>query len=136
MRRVPPRSSAAEPTRPRKLTNHFFAGPDYSIIHPGIFPHNVDAARMRDLRAWLQSDHKAGWGTDEFEDSVASDYKFPEAWESIDDRYDARVILDEQFERLAWAEKQRLEVLRNGLQVERHPGDRRRVMMASRLRST
>ena len=26
------------PTRDRKLTNHTFAGPDYSVIHPGAFP--------------------------------------------------------------------------------------------------
>ena len=31
------------PTKPRKLTNHMFAGPDYTLIHPGIFPHNAEA---------------------------------------------------------------------------------------------
>ena len=36
-----------KPTKPRKRTNHMFAGPDYSIIHPGIFPHNNEAARRR-----------------------------------------------------------------------------------------
>ena len=34
-------------TMPRKLTNHFFAGPDYSLIHPGIFPHNSVAQAAR-----------------------------------------------------------------------------------------
>ena len=106
-----------EPTRPRKLTNHFFAGPDHSIIHPGIFPHNVEAAGIRPLREWLQFDYEAGWGTDAFEDSVADDYTFPEAWDSVDDRYDARAILDEQFKRLEWAAQQRLEVLRNGFKL-------------------
>jgi nitrate/TMAO reductase-like tetraheme cytochrome c subunit len=28
------------PTPARKRTNHHFAGPDYSIIHPGLFPHS------------------------------------------------------------------------------------------------
>ena len=38
-----------EPSAPRKLTNHFFGGPDYSIIHPGIFPHNADAQELATL---------------------------------------------------------------------------------------
>jgi nitrate/TMAO reductase-like tetraheme cytochrome c subunit len=78
------------PTKPRKLTNHLFAGPDYSLIHPGIFPHNADAQEFATLEEWLQFDVAAGWGTDEFEDTVTDDTQFPEAWESIDDRYDAR----------------------------------------------
>lgn len=102
------------PTASRKLTNHYFAGPDYSIIHPGIFPHNVKAAELKTLREWLQFDHEAGWGTDAFEDRVADDFEFPDAWFSIDDRYDARKIIDEQLERLEWAADKRLEVLRNG----------------------
>ena len=102
------------PTKPRKLTNHFFAGPDYSIIHPGIFPHYSEAQRLANLEEWLQFDVEAGWGSDKFEDTVTDDTKFPERWESVDDRYDAREILDEQFELLEWARTQRLEVLRNG----------------------
>ena len=39
---------------------------------------------------------------------------FRSSWASIDDRYDAREILDVQFERLDFARKKRLEVLRNG----------------------
>ena len=105
------------PTKPRKLTNHYFAGPDYPIIHPGIFPHNVEAAKMATLAEWLQFDYRAGWGTDAFEDSVSENHPFPERWRAIDDRYDARDILNEQFKRLAWAHERRLEVLRNGFQV-------------------
>jgi len=102
------------PTKPRKLTNHLFAGPDYSVIHPGIFPHNSEAQRMATLKEWLQFNYKAGWGTDEFEDKVDDDYQFPERWQSVDDRYDGREILDEQLERLKWAREKRLELLRNG----------------------
>lgn len=105
------------PTRNRKLTNHFFAGPDYSIIHPGIFPHNVEAAEFKTLAEWLQFNHKAGWGTDRFEDKVGENYKFPKTWQSIDDRYDAREILNVQFERLAKAKKLRDQVLRNGFKL-------------------
>jgi len=98
----------------RKITDHFFAGPDYSVIHPGIFPHNAEAQQMATLAEWLTFDHKADWGLDKFEKNVPKGYKFPERWQSIDDRYDAREILNKQFEQLAWARTKRLEVLRNG----------------------
>ena len=107
------------PTLPRKLTNHFFAGPDYSVIHPGIFPHNAEAQQMATLEEWLQFDYRAGWGTDKFEDNVPKSHTYPERWRSVDDRYDARAILDEHFECLAFAREKRLEVLRNGY----HLGD-------------
>ncbi|MCZ6593188.1 MAG: multiheme c-type cytochrome [Alphaproteobacteria bacterium] len=102
------------PTKPRKLTNHFFAGPDYSLIHPGIFPHNADAQTLATLKQWLQFDVAAGWGTEKFEDTVTENTKFPKAWEFVDDRFDARAIIDEQLKLLAWATEKRLEVLRNG----------------------
>ena len=105
------------PTPDRPLARHLFAGPDYSIIHPGIFPHNVEAAKLKTLKEWAQFDHEAGWGTDEFEDKVANDAVFPAAWESADDRYDAREILEDQFELLDWATEKRVEVLRNGFGV-------------------
>ena len=101
-------------TMPRKITNHFFAGPDYSIIHPGIFPHNSEAQQMATLREWLEFDVSAGWGTDAFEDKVTDDTKFPKRWGSADDRFDAREIIDDQLEQLEWARQKRLEVLKNG----------------------
>lgn len=105
------------PTTPRKRTNHYFAGPDYSVIHPGIFPHNVRAAEMASIREWLTFDVEAGWGTDEFEMNVPDGYEFPERWEFADDRYDARDILNENAELLAWADDQRLAVLRAGYEM-------------------
>lgn len=102
------------PTRPRKLANHYFAGPDYPVVHPGIFPHNTEAADFKTMREWLQFDYAAGWGTDAFESHLPASYEFPEAWRSIDDRYDGRKIVDQQLKRLAWARERRLEVLRNG----------------------
>lgn len=105
------------PTQNRKITNHFFAGPDYSVIHPGIFPHNVEAAQFKTLEEWLQFNYKAGWGTDKFEDNVKDSYRFPKAWQSIDDRYDARDILKVQFERLGKARTLRETVLRNGFKL-------------------
>ncbi len=102
------------PTKDRKLTNHIMAGPDYSLVHPGIFPHNADALALASMAEWLEFDVEAGWGTDEFEDNVADDYVFPEAWDFIDARYDGRAILDVQFEKLEFVRQKRLEVLRNG----------------------
>jgi len=105
------------PTTERKLTNHYFAGPDSPIVHPGIFPHNVEAARFKTMREWLAFDVAAGWGTDEFEDGVGENEEYPAAWQYIDDRYDARQIIEQQLEQLAWAREQRLEVMRNGFEL-------------------
>ena len=113
------------PTQPRKLTNHLFSGPDYSIIHPGIFPHNADAQEMATLEEWLQFDHRASWGEEDWEDELEACLEdegdecpmkadFPDIWEDRFDREDAREIIEINFERLAWAREKRLEVLRNG----------------------
>ncbi len=107
-----------KPTKDRKVTNHFFAGPDYSVIHPGIFPHNAEAQEMASMREWLEFDYKAGWGTDEFEEKLAEGVKFPVRWDSVDDRYDAREILNKQFKQLEYARGLRLEVLRNGYHLD------------------
>ncbi|MGF1451976.1 MAG: multiheme c-type cytochrome [Opitutales bacterium] len=107
-----------EPTTPRKRTNHMFAGPDYSIVHPGIFPHNVRAQELATMRQWLTFDFEAGWGTDHFENNVPEGYEFPERWKYIDDRYDARAILDDQFALLEEIRVQRYQILRRGIQLE------------------
>ena len=112
--RAPAAVVGDEPTQPRKVTNHYFAGPDYPIIHPGLFPYNVEAQELKTMRQWLKFDHDAGWGTAAFEQDVSLDREFPEAWYAPADRYDARDILNDQFERLEWARKERLEALRNG----------------------
>lgn len=106
-----------QPTPPRKLTDHRFAGPDYSVIHPGLFPFNVKAQQTATMREWLQFDYHAGWGTDAFEKKAPTDYKFPARWQSIDDRYDARAILDDQFSKLEEANLQRYQILRRGFQL-------------------
>ncbi len=51
-----------KPTPPRKLTDHRFAGPDYSIIHPGLFPFNVKAQELATMREWLQFDYQRRLG--------------------------------------------------------------------------
>lgn len=105
-----------KPTKTRKRTNHMFIGPDYSIVHPGIFPHNTEAAELATIREWLTFDVDAGWGTDEFEDNVPDDYEFPERWTSKDDRYDARDILSDNLALLAEADDARRRVLQAGYQ--------------------
>ena len=105
------------PTRPRKRTNHMFAGPDYPIIHPGIFPHNVRATELATIREWLRFDVDAGWGTPAFEDTVSLDHDFPERWAFPDDRYDAREILDDNEALMAEMEEQRYQVLRAGYEL-------------------
>ena len=101
-------------TKPRKRTNHMFPGPDHSVIHPGIFPHNTEAAKLATIKEWLAFDYEAGWGTDAFEDTVPEDAVFPERWDSIDDRYDARDMLDQQFALLDEYMAQRKLVLQEG----------------------
>ncbi|MFY0613344.1 MAG: hypothetical protein JXQ99_17560 [Hyphomicrobiaceae bacterium] len=101
-------------TQSRKLTSHLFSGPDFSLLHPGIFPHNQKAAAFKTLREWLQFKHKEGWGTEKFENNIPKGYKFPKPWQAVDDRYDAREILNEQFKLLDFARIKRLEVMKNG----------------------
>ena len=116
-------------TPERKLTDHRFVGPDYSVLPPALFPLNIDAIKeesekddltargMATIREWLEFDWEAGWGTDEFEDEVSEDYEFPERWASIDDRYDARDIIDENLELLEEMTEARLQLLKNGYQL-------------------
>jgi len=104
-------------TTPRKRTDHMFIGPDYSVVHPGIFPHNTAAAELASIRQWLTFDYKAGWGTDEFEIGLDEDFEFPERWRAIDDRYDARDIIEDNLELLEEANVARKKVLRAGYQL-------------------
>lgn len=120
--------NAATPAR--KRTNHMFIGPDYSIVHPGIFPHNPDAVReehadyalatdegLATMRQWLEFDHRAGWGTFAFEDNIPGDYDFPAAWDSKARRFRARRILNDQFALLREAKVARHQILSTGYQL-------------------
>ena len=53
----------------RRHSNHAFYGPGYPIAHPGIFPHNPEAA-IWDIEEWLMFDYRGGWGTEDFEDRI------------------------------------------------------------------
>ena len=106
-----------KPTKPRKRTNHMFVGPDYSIVHPGIFPHNVTASEFATLEEWLEFDYKAGWGTDDFEDTVLDESGFPERWKSAVDRYEARDIIGENLSLLEEVAQERKKLLQRGYQL-------------------
>ncbi|MEM9352773.1 MAG: multiheme c-type cytochrome [Planctomycetota bacterium] len=104
----------------RKHANHLFYGPGYSIAHPGVFPFNPDAKRWS-IDQWLQFDYRAGWGTDAFEDALARGEfvaHFPPVWANVDDRYDAREILDDNQKVLDAKDLTRQRVLENGSHVD------------------
>lgn len=104
----------------RKHSNHAFFGPGYPIVHPGIFPHHPEAKRFA-VQTWLKFDYRAGWGTSKFEREVAKNpdaYKFPEEWALMEDRSDARAIVDENLEMLEQKRKLREEVMNNGAKVD------------------
>ena len=105
------------PTRTRKLTNHVFPGPDYSVIHPALFPHNPEVHEFAPLKEWLTFDYQAGWGTDAFEDNIPADYKFPVRWNSVDDRYDAHELIEKQRTQLDEVFQMRKKILRVGYQI-------------------
>ncbi|MEO1984223.1 MAG: multiheme c-type cytochrome [Fuerstiella sp.] len=115
-------------TPPRKHTNHMMAGPDYPIIHRGLFPHNPkaileehqpDDTGLATMRQWLYFDDAAGWGRADFENSVEENTAFPSPWDDPVMRIKARLILDEQYALLAELHTQRRAVLRAGF----HLGD-------------
>tara|TARA_Y100001934_G_scaffold55013_1_gene67804 strand:- start:956 stop:2953 length:1998 start_codon:yes stop_codon:yes gene_type:complete len=84
----------------RKHSNHAFYGPGYPIAHPGIFPHNPEAETWS-MQEWLKFDYRAGWGTEDFEESVED---LIEIFETLDEAIaalkggdnDARGELEEQ----------------------------------------
>ncbi|MEX2307241.1 MAG: multiheme c-type cytochrome [Pirellulales bacterium] len=103
----------------RKRSNHIFYGPNYSIAHPGVFPFHLQANRWR-MDEWLAFDWRAGWGTEAFEDRVADGeihVEFPPVWAEVDDRYDAREIIEENLKKLHQKRDLRIEVMENGSHV-------------------
>jgi nitrate/TMAO reductase-like tetraheme cytochrome c subunit len=101
----------------RKHSNHSFYGPGYSIAHPGVFPHHPEAKEWT-IKEWLAFDYRAGWGTEEFEDEVDDDYEFPEVWEDSTDREDAREVIEENLEKIAYRDEMRKEVMENGTHLD------------------
>lgn len=109
----------------RKQSSHIFYGPGYSIAHPGIFPHNKDAADWT-VDEWMLFDWRAGWGTDDFEEridefednDIETSKWFPKVWAETDDRADAREVIEDNLERLAKKRRYRELVMENGSKVD------------------
>ncbi len=104
----------------RKHASHLFYGPGQSIAHPGLFPINEKAQRWN-LDQWLTYDWRAGWGTPEFESLVKQQpqaYRFPESWKTVDERKDARKVLDENFRLLQIKEQASIAVLEAAAKVD------------------
>lgn len=119
-------------TPARKHTNHMIIGPDYSIIHRGLFPHNPEAIReeqevdtisvatngvvrekgLATMREWLQFDDPGGWGTEVFEASVTESAWFPPPWDNKQKRIAGRRILNDQYKLLTEANQARLQLLK------------------------
>ncbi len=100
--------------------NHAFYGPGYPIAHPGIFPHNPEAENWS-IEEWLQFDYRAGWGTADFEEQLDAgeiSVEFPEAWADAGDREDARIIIEDNLEKLAEKRELRRQVMENGSKLE------------------
>lgn len=104
----------------RKHSNHIFWGPAVPLAHPGIFPHNEKALRWS-ARDWLQFDHRQGWGTEEFERALSGGYmqaSFPPAWQSAQERRDARKIIEENQKLVAIKRGSAVQVLENGSRID------------------
>ncbi len=101
-------------TRPARRTNHMFVGPDDPLVHPGIFPHDAEAAEYVTPLEWVSFDYQAGWGTDEFEATEPGPAEFPELWADPDERSYARAIIDRQLALRAEAHERGTTLLRNG----------------------
>ena len=101
-------------TKPARRTNHMFVGPDTSIVHPGIFPIDAEVREYATQQEWLTFDHKAGWGTDKFEETVTEDTEFPGIWADADERYAARELVDRQEALIAESHERGTTLLRNG----------------------
>ena len=113
----PPASAAVVrgvPTRPARRTNHMFAGPDSSVVHPGIFPINPEAQEFATPEEWLSFDVEAGWGSEAFEKGVPEAATFPGIWADREERIAAREIIDRQLELLAENRARATTLLRNG----------------------
>ena len=104
----------------REHHNHAFYGPGYPIVHPGIFPHNPQAKKFS-MQTWLKFDYRAGWGKSDFEKAVAKNptaYKFPEEWDSPEDRADASDIVEENLKMLEQKRTLRQAVMANGSHLD------------------
>ncbi|MCM8536997.1 MAG: cytochrome c family protein [Lentisphaeraceae bacterium] len=115
-------------SRDRKMTDHTFSGPDFTVIHPALFPHSYTIDKMGSMKDWLSFDYKAGWGSELWESTVGREHenliykdfwpteKNAHRWMYKADRKKARQLILGQFESLREARRRRLQLLRHGYQ--------------------
>lgn len=125
-------------TKTRKRTNHMFVGPDYSIIHPAIFPHSQDLRQAfwettRELESGkyervglkhlIEFKWEDGWGDPEsgFEKSMIDnpdrEKSLPWPWDDPIVRQTMAEKLNDQFKLLNAIHTQRVQILRRGAQL-------------------
>lgn len=136
-------SDYGSPTKPRKRTNHMFVGPDYSIIHAGMFPHSkqvrdllwemqrqetkpdggIEVKERAGLKHVLTFEWEKGWGdaSSSFEKKMRDDpkleEKLPWPWNDRQYRMDFRTLLNGQFRNLNAIHTERQQILRRGIQL-------------------
>ena len=70
---------------------------------------------------WLLFDYRAGWGTEAFEEKIDDgeiEVEFPEAWEDVADREEAREIVDANLEKIEEKAALRKQVMENGSRID------------------
>lgn len=148
-------------TRTRKRTNHMFAGPDYSIVHPALFPHSQELRqRMWDVKPreipgtgkhervgmehLLEFRWEEGWGDpgSYFEKRVAEDPDrddhLPWPWDRAKVRKELRAELNKSFRLLNEIDKERHQILRRAIRFgdfEVTRNDRRGIEFALEIRN-
>ena len=131
------------PSPSRKRTNHMFAGPDYSIIHPGLFPHSkairdqlwdmqnqtvkangdILVKERASLKHIIDFKWADGWGDvrssfeKRAEANPAIGKSLPWPWSDRQYRIDFRTALNEQFRLLNTINTERFQILRRGFQL-------------------
>lgn len=127
---------ATSSTRDRKMTDHTFSGPDYSVIHPALFPTSDEIISTATISDWIKFDYEAGWGSKRWEEKVGKEQEGkihksflpdeegnPNRWMYKADRIQARKIILRQFEKIKEARRKRLQVLKRGYRLVQHEGD-------------
>ena len=120
---------ATSSTRIKKMTDHTFSGPDYSVIQPSLFPFSDEISNAATIRDWLKFRFEEGWGSKRWEEETGKEkegklYKsfWPDEenlnrWMYSEDRQQARKTILEQFDKLKEARRKRNQVLKNGYKL-------------------
>ena len=120
---------ATSSTRIKKMTDHTFSGPDYSVIQPSLFPFSDEISNAATIRDWLKFRFEEGWGSKRWEKETGKEkegklYKsfWPDEenlnrWMYSEDRQQARKTILEQFDKLKEARRKRNQVLKNGYKL-------------------